>query len=86
VALECREQGFERLVTPVFGDRVDRWRVAGIRPPLEADKRVRKRELLICLLYDQTDLKKRETEAVVDELEAVVERYGYDDLRGGDGA
>jgi len=51
---------------------------------LEGDKRVRKRELLICLLYDQTDLGKRKTEAVVDELEAVVERYGYDDLRGGE--
>ena len=50
---------------------------------LEGDKRVRRRELLIRLLYDQTDLGKRETESVVDELEALVERYGYDDLRNG---
>ncbi|WP_254810633.1 hypothetical protein [Natronosalvus amylolyticus] len=50
---------------------------------LEGEKRVRKRELLIGLLYDQTDLGKRETESVVEELEALVERYGYDDLRNG---
>jgi len=50
---------------------------------LEGGKRVRKRELLIRLLADESGLGKRETEAVVDELEAVVERYGYDDLRGG---
>ncbi|USZ73744.1 hypothetical protein [Natronosalvus halobius] len=50
----------------------------------ESGKRKPKRDLLVRLVYDLSGLGKQETETVVDELEALVERYGYDDLQEGD--
>ena len=52
---------------------------------LESGKRTKKQDLLVRLLADVSNLGKRDTEHVVDELEALVERYGYDDLRSEDG-
>lgn len=48
---------------------------------LESGKRTKKHDLLVRLVSDVSNLGKRDTENVVDELEALVERYGYDDLR-----
>lgn len=74
-----RNAGLNKSTIETVLDTMD-----GTIDDLESGKRRKKRDLLVRLVSDVSNLGKRDTEHVVDELEALVERYGYDDLHESD--